>query len=861
MQEGVEPNPGPVTDSKLTFTTISTQGVPGAWRALKQLSDGRILFLQDAPFTEKEFCVFAKHAKSRQYQAYRTPGRSSDHGARRTGGVVTLVPKNLNQQSFPTPVQSESVGEGYAQVVHVHGITTVNAYAPPGQKDYVADLLLQTLVSHKLENKPWLIAIDANEEPQNTTIGSTLTAVGGVLVHCGNPTRFEGNRNIDWFLTNRPNWFTTPEVNNKLHLSDHKAVTTLADVQLPVAQSMRYTPQPRWPKPSFLENETWDDLLARAWQEQEQHHKVQNLWNPTTLDYNINLEWSQFPQALSKTYRKATCMALEIAVEEKHKEEIIARLGQPGSRNGKGVKEVCLQNINHVVRKAGYHRTTFADRKIANRLARLHEAKRLLTLAIQKDHHRFREASPELKNLVKKLWPDTEDDNTLGSIFRMADSDLSMTKAERLRNERIQQTQRLKQWKQKILSSNMKQIGQWIKSKEAHHAAASVQHKGRIAHNKVQAAALIHQHWQEVWTEDCTFSAEQRARTLISTFPQSPRISPWPVPSCATFVKAVKKNHGAAGADSWAGYETAHMPLHAVQLLYQICLRWHHSEQIPSAFAVGRQVNIPKAHKIKEGRIEAKNTRPITILSIFWRAWASAWIHSPKMMQFAAQLPPEVAGVISHDGAEDAAAQLQDHFTIRGGVLISLDYSQCYDRMHTDTTAIFLQEIGWPPALTKQLQTVWATTRWIEFDNHVHPEPIVSRAVPQGCPLAPLALACWMCSGLQAVNNTLVAQGHSPNATRKAFCQCYMDDRTFVDADLNRGLDRAHAWWQWSPTVGLKENQDKTQFCAKSNKNRELLRQQHPEWVTTTVTALGVSIRAKPTKNTALEEERLEKTF
>ena len=181
--------------------------------------------------------------------------------------------------------------------------------------------------------------------------------------------------------------------------------------------------------------------------------------------------------------------------------------------------------------------------------------------------------------------------------------------------------------------------------------------------------------------------------------------------------------------------------------------------------------------------------------------------------------------------------------------------------MHTDTTAIFLQEIGWPPALTKQLQTVWATTRWIEFDNHVHPEPIVSRAVPQGCPLAPLALACWMCSGLQAVNNTLVAQGHSPNATRKAFCQCYMDDRTFVDADLNRGLDRAHAWWQWSPTVGLKENQDKTQFCAKSNKNRELLRQQHPEWVTTTVTALGVSIRAKPTKNTALEEERLEKTF
>ena len=119
-----------------------------------------------------------------------------------------------------------------------------------------------------------------------------------------------------------------------------------------------------------------------------------------------------------------------------------------------------------------------------------------------------------------------------------------------------------------------------------------------------------------------------------------------------------------------------------------------------------------------------------------------------------------------------------------------------------------------------------------------------------------LALACWMCSGLSAVNYTFAAQGHSPDATRKAFCKCYMDDRAFADENLSRGLDRARAWWQWSPTVGLKGNQDKIQFCAKTTKNRDLLRDQHPEWATTTATALGVSIRAKPTKNTMLEERR-----
>ena len=59
-------------------------------------------------------------------------------------------------------------------------------------------------------------------------------------------------------------------------------------------------------------------------------------------------------------------------------------------------------------------------------------------------------------------------------------------------------------------------------------------------------------------------------------------------------MNALQKIYGAAGADKWAGYETAHMPLNAVQLLFQTCLRWHHTEQIPTAFAIGRQFNIPK---------------------------------------------------------------------------------------------------------------------------------------------------------------------------------------------------------------------------------------------------------------------------
>ena len=101
------------------------------------------------------------------------------------------------------------------------------------------------------------------------------------------------------------------------------------------------------------------------------------------------------------------------------------------------------------------------------------------------------------------------------------------------------------------------------------------------------------------------------------------------------------------------------------------------------------------------------------------------------MTQFAAQLPPEVANVTMSFLTMEPKMQQSNspgpfHYQ-RWGT------DQCFDRMHTDTTAILPREIGWPPALTRQLQKVWTTTRWIEFDNHVHPETTVNHPVPQGC--------------------------------------------------------------------------------------------------------------------------------
>lgn len=85
-----------------------------------------------------------------------------------------------------------------------------------------------------------------------------------------------------------------------------------------------------------------------------------------------------------------------------------------------------------------------------------------------------------------------------------------------------------------------------------------------------------------------------------------------------------------------------------------------------------------------------------------------------------------------------------------------------------------------------------------------------------------------------------------------------MDDRSWVDTDLQRSLDRAEAWFTWSQTYGLQENIHKTQAMAKTKTLQTRLQAARPAWFQSkTMTVLGVSIRASRAANTTKETERL----
>ena len=73
------------------------------------------------------------------------------------------------------------------------------------------------------------------------------------------------------------------------------------------------------------------------------------------------------------------------------------------------------------------------------------------------------------------------------------------------------------------------------------------------------------------------------------------------------------------------------LPIKAVEAFRRCTLRWHHTGQVPKQFLESRQVNLIKPHKVVDGRVTCDDLRQISILSGFWRVYASAWVKSDQI--------------------------------------------------------------------------------------------------------------------------------------------------------------------------------------------------------------------------------------
>ena len=308
----------------------------------------------------------------------------------------------------------------------------------------------------------------------------------------------------------------------------------------------------------------------------------------------------------------------------------------------------------------------------------------------------------------------------MGFLLPSGVMEVQQLQADRRRMETDSQQKRLNDWKGKMKHADVKAVSRWLRRKENPYILVNVTHENQVVDNNVQAAAYIHRHWQLLWQHLEPLDEQAVATRMAAIFNQyRPRAQniQWTPLDLKTFPDAILDSKGAAGCDSWSSAETRYYAVAAIQHLHQLSLRWHQQQQQPDNFVFSRQANLAKPHTIKDGLLRAEHTRPITVFSIFYRDWASAWTRTDQCRTFAASFPGVISGVYNHEGCEEAASWLQQELVTSKGTCVSLDDSQCYDRLRISLTTSYLTQVGWPQEIVRALQQIWPTQRHIEFDT------------------------------------------------------------------------------------------------------------------------------------------------
>lgn len=235
-----------------------------------------------------------------------------------------------------------------------------------------------------------------------------------------------------------------------------------------------------------------------------------------------------------------------------------------------------------------------------------------------------------------------------------------------------------------------RELSKWLQSKTAGSNGVTVGN----ADSPKQAAQLIADHWKNVWSDHDT-TVQQASSALTHDFGPVQNNIDWVEISEGDLLSAVRRAKGSAGPDHWAGSEVQFLPSKAIAVWHQIISRqWHVAQKLPNQLKESRQVSLPKTNKIKNGFLEPGSTRPITVLSVWWRVYASAVLQSQSVQSWYSQnLHPDVCYGKGSPGAEILAQVLQDTLAEKSGFLACMDWKQAYDRMRPAVTVICFETL------------------------------------------------------------------------------------------------------------------------------------------------------------------------
>lgn len=498
-QDGdMHPHPGP----SLRTIAFNCGGLSGCWRAVKEFLPSNstdVLFLQEICVSASEVQSLRRFVFKHGFRLFHAPGSIVPvvgAAPRQRGGVALLVPKCFRVR----PAWSWSGDDSQFIGAWVDGWLLASVYACPGHNEAPVFDLLEALVPWMAQiplTQPWLISGDFNELVSTSKLYEGLAAFGGCPVSVDQPTRWEGDRCIDWALTNRPQVCSLSSLVD-IHLSDHIPVSLKVDGLGHALKlgSLRRTSSLLCPVD--VDRALRERALLNQWNESAEVFVFMSFLQQNEF-INVQEEWDRFQSLLvtcilsSYTWLAGVCL---LPPEVRADCERLAC-----QCTFKGQSAVYRQSsCAHagVRRSVGY----LATRKKRRLLARCFQYKRLLLRQVS--DHLTAVQHQELLGLKVQLSKRFGEALTLRHMV----AHITDIQRELCNSESSERNQSIASWRHRMVSSDA-ELSRWLKNRSADCAASVVDRFGRITESDVEAAAAVADFWDDFW---------QRARARQPSF-------------------------------------------------------------------------------------------------------------------------------------------------------------------------------------------------------------------------------------------------------------------------------------------------------------------------------------------------------
>ena len=499
---------------------LNTGGAIGAWTYIREhlVADNRdVVCLQEVSMRPTETTGFLKMASGLGYAGY-AQGSIGNLGG--SGGLVTLVRRNTPQR----PSWGSSLGNAEVLGVWVAGWLVTNMYAHPNEEGpaQAGRLLLDSFIAERVaRSQPWILMGDHNELPGDSSVMSVAQALGGAYHGTGQPTRWEGNREIDWAVCNRSSFMSSVCFGDS-KISDRKSLL------FEVLQT--YTPVkvgvlPRTgdlTKPQDVPTDDWRRALRDSW-----------VCNPVVANLSAMIEqgnfqvqalWDEFQRVLQSTFAAAF---FKVGRQSPVRSRLLA----------KG-RVATVKWENQACQGPRIPNGNLAARKKRRLLARLFDYQRIASRRAEGIA-----SEQELRNFESLS-------HRLGSPSTQATRDLIHDATTQLRaHEEEVKRKNLKAWRDRLFTC-CSEVSKWLKAKDNPYVncVSTVGDDERVVRTSsvVEASLAIYNYWKDFWLRlDRTRpSLDRRAETLLATIEPPDQEVALPLPTGADLLGKARKGGG-----------------------------------------------------------------------------------------------------------------------------------------------------------------------------------------------------------------------------------------------------------------------------------------------------------------------------